>query len=416
MSKTRRSIPFWRLAGRNTLRNTRRTLLTASAIMVAVMALTYAPAHIEGLMGNMVDTYARTESGHVRIRKAGYTARERARPMHLFVPQLSEVLPTIRAHPDVEAALPRIRSLVLVDKANANRNGLLMGVDLAGEEGYLNPSAVLNAGRLPRPGHAEVMVGKDFGEKLDVSLGDTLTLLGQTAYRSLGGLRMTVTGFAVTGLAYLDNVLLMASLDQVQLLTDLPDATIEILVFAKDPEQADALAHTLHETLNAQVSGGIEAVSWTEQGPLINMITTYRPVLGVILSILLLMASLIIINTVLMTVMERTQELGMLASLGMRRSDIVVLILIEGLVIGLIGALVGGALGTSIALWLEHAGIDVTAAMRGVEFPIQGVVYPDWKVVYTLWSAGLGMLTAVLATLYPAWRAVRKTPAEALRG
>ena len=416
MSKMQRSIPFWRLAWRNTRRNIRRTLLTVSAVMVAVAALIYAPAHVEGLLGNMVDTYARTESGHVRIRKAGYTARERARPMHLYLPHLSEVLPSIRAHPDVEAALPRIRSSVLVDKTNANRVGLLLGVDLALEEGYLNPSAMTAEGRLPRVGHAEVMVGKDFAEKLDVSLGDTLTLLGQTAYRSLGGLRMTVTGFAVTGLAYLDNTILMAPLDQVQLLTDLPDATIEILVFARDPGRADALAQTLHETLNPRVAGGIEAVSWTDQGTLVSMIETFRPIFGVVLFILLLMASLIIINTMLMTVMERTQELGMLAALGMRRSDVVILILAEGLVIGLMGALVGGALGTGVALWVEHVGIDVTAAMRGVEFPLQGILYPNWKASYTLTSAVVGMITAVLATLYPAWRAVRKTPAEAIRG
>ena len=137
------------------------------------------------------------------------------------------------------------------------------------------------------------------------------------------------------------------------------------------------------------------------------MMDSMVPMLAVFFFILLFMASLIIINTMLMTVMERTREFGMLAALGMRRSDIVRLIVLEGLVIGLIGAAIGGVLGT---------GIDVTAAAKGIEMPFQGRIYPDWTPLYTVFSGFLGMITAVMASLYPAFRAVQKTPAEAIRG
>lgn len=391
-------------------------MLTVSAIAVAVMALTYTMSHITGIVTNMLDTLANTESGHVRIRKAGYSDRERAMPMHLFIPNLSKILPQIENYPGVAAAVPRIRTSVMVDGTDSNKPGLFMGVDLEKEEPYLKPTAMVVEGRLPRPGYREVLMGRGFAENLEVEVGDTLTLLGQTAYRSLGGLGVVVTGLGESGISYLDNRLLLASIDQVQLMTYLDDATTEILVFVEDPEIADSLAADLSRVLDGQVTGGLEIVSWGDQGPFVKMMDSMVPLLAVVFFILLLMASLIIINTMLMTVMERMKEFGMLAALGMRRSDIVRLIVFEGLVIGLIGAAIGGVLGTGIALWIEQVGIDVSAAAKGIEMPFQGLIYPDWKLMYTLISAVLGMITAVLATLYPARRAIQQTPAEAIRG
>ena len=133
------------------------------------------------------------------------------------------------------------------------------------------------------------------------------------------------------------------------------------------------------------------------------------------MGLMLLMAGLIIINTMLMTVMERTQELGMQAALGMRRSDIVFLIVSEGLVIGLIGGVVGAVLGSGVGIWLEHTGIDFTAAARSIDLPFQGMVYPDWSLSYAVIGVACGVFAAGAAALYPALRAIKMAPAEALR-
>lgn len=415
MSSQRRKIPFLRLAWRNTRRNTRRTVLTVIAVTVAVAAMTYGAAHITGLLGNLVDSYARSESGHVRIRKDGYTERERLLPVYLKVDEVSELLPMIRDHPDVEEAVPRIRSSVLVDGAESNRPGLLLGLDFDREDEYLDPLEMAVNGNPPRSGHAEVMIGKDFAEDLAIAVGDTITVLGQTAYRSLGGLRLVVTDLATTGMSFLDNSMLVVPLDQAQLLADLPDAATEILVFAHDPDVAESLALEIEAELKAAGVGDVEVLSWLDQGPLMRTMQMMRPILAVVLALMLLMAGLIIVNTMLMTVLERTQELGMQAALGMRRSDIVALIVTEGIVIGMLGAVFGAILGSAVGIWLEHTGIDITAAARSVELPFQAIAYPDWRVSYTLMSMAGGVLVAGLAALYPAVRAIKMAPAEALR-
>ncbi len=415
MSKPRRRIPIVRLAWRNTRRNTRRTVLTVIAVTVAVTAITFMFAYITGILGNLVDSYARSESGHVRIRKDGYTERERLMPVYLKVDSVSALLSIIREHPDVEEAVPRIRSSVLVDGAGSNRPGLLLGLDMDREAAYMNPADLAVNGNPPRAGYPEVMIGDEFAEKLEISVGDTITVLGQTAYRSLGGLRLVVTDLASSGMSFLDNSMLVVPLDQAQLLADMPDAATEILVFAHDAELAEPLAIELKAELELEVTGDIEVLSWLDQGPLMRTMQMMRPMLAVIMGMMLLMAGLIIINTMLMTVLERTQELGMQAALGMRRSDIVFLIVSEGLVIGLIGGVVGAILGSGIGIWLEHTGIDFTAAARTIDLPFQGMVYPDWSLSYAVIGMALGVFAAGVAALYPALRAVKMAPAEALR-
>ena len=388
--------------------------------------MTYAISHIDGIMNSMLDTYAKTESGHVRIRKEGYSERDRSLPAHLSIRNLSEIMPIIEMHEQVVAVLPRIRAAVLVDGVDSNRPGLLLGVDLDAEEGYLNPSAMVTSGRLPHPGSRagfpsgfsaglpEMMIGEGMAERLDASIGDTLTLLTQTSYRSLGALRFIISGIGTTGLSALDSRLMLSSINSAQLLIDLENGATEIVAFTAEPNFADALAADLISRFKQAALEDIEVLSWTEQGPLVKIMNTTRPMMGIILFILLLMASLIIVNTMMMTVMERTREFGMLAALGLRRSDIARLIILEGLAIGFVGALVGGALGTTVAIWISKIGIDVSAATTNIDVPFKNIMYPNWTLAYSLASALLGMLTAVLASCYPAWRAVRKTPAEAM--
>jgi len=180
-------------------------------------------------------------------------------------------------------------------------------------------------------------------------------------------------------------------------------------------ETCEPIAASLKSELDTFTSGGVEALTWGEQGPVVQAMQSGRAAFGVVFLIMLLMAGLIIINTMLMTVMERTQEFGMLSALGMRGSNILFMVVSEGLAIGLIGATVGGLLGSGISVVVERTGIDLTRAMGRIEFPIEGVLYPDWQLSYTVIGMVLGLVVAGLAALYPAWRAVRMEPAEALR-
>lgn len=405
--------PLLALAWRNTLRNVRRTLLTGSAVVVAAAAVIFMLSYMRGIIANVEDTYAITESGHARIIAEGYLERQRFMPLYLNVKGLAELLPRLRAHPAVAEALPRIRSAVLASTDSMNTGALALGVDLAAEEDYLGPQRMLDRGRLPTAGRTEAMLGAGLANKLGLVPGDSLTILGQTAWRSFGGLRVEISGTARSGVAYLDASLVLLPLDQAQLLADLPDAATEILVLARERRRRDGLADLI--TADLSLPEDLDVISWRQEGALLGLMDVARAAWGIFLMILMAMAGLIIVNTMLMAVLERTRELGMLAAMGMRRGSMIRLIVTEGLVIGLLGSAVGAVLGTAVALWVGSVGIDFSAAMEGTQFPLYPIIYPDWHWTHVLVATGLGLATGVLAALYPGLRAVKLAPAEALR-
>jgi putative ABC transport system permease protein len=401
------------LAWRNTLRNTRRTILTGSAVVVAATAVIFMMAYIKGIVANVEDAFAINQSGHARITAAGFQERERFMPLYLNIPNAGDVVAAVREYPAVAAALPRIRSAVLANTDTMNTGALALGIDLAAEHDYLAPQDMLDQGRMPAPGRSEALVGAGLAEKLGLAPGDSLTILGQTAWRSFGGLRVLVAGTARSGMAYLDQSLVILPLDQAQLMAEMPDAVTEILVLARQKAQRDTLAALLRSGVD--LPPDVEVTSWRAEGGLLGLIQFAGVVWNFFLVILMAMAGLIIVNTMLMAVLERTQELGMLAAMGMRRRSMMRLILSEGLIIGLAGSLIGAAIGTALALWVEHVGIDFSAAMEGTSFPMSPIIYVDWHWTQVLVATILGVATGVLASIYPARRAIKLAPAEALR-
>ncbi|MFC1530614.1 ABC transporter permease, partial [Gemmatimonadota bacterium] len=187
-------------------------------------------------------------------------------------------------------------------------------------------------------------------------------------------------------------------------MTDMYDGTTEILVFFDDIEQCDELAASLDEELDPLVNGGVEVVSWRNQSQLGQMMDMADSIYGAIMFIFLLMAGLVIVNTMIMTVIERTQEFGMLRAMGMNNRNIMTLIIDEGLIIG-----------SGLAIWLEKTGLNMAKAMEGMDWPISGVFHPDWNVSHLIIGVTVGVLTAGIATLLPARRAIKMSPAEALR-
>jgi putative ABC transport system permease protein len=411
--RTRRWL-LVRLAWRNVRRQSRRTALTVSAVAVAVAAIIVGLSFLTGVLANMLDTYARTQTGHVRVRDARYAAREAFMPMHLSLAGIGALLPAIRAAPGVEAALPRLRASVLVDGAESNRPGQLLGLDLPAEAPYLDPAALTASGRVPEMGRPEVLVGDELAARLAVGIGDTLTLLGQTAHRSLGGIRLEVVGLAHSGVPYLDHSLLLAPLDQAQQLAALDDAATEIVVYAADPDRARELAAIL-ETRLGTLAAGIEVKSWEDQGTIVGMLGVAKLAWGALIGLMLLMAALVIVNTMMMNVLERTREIGMQMALGMRPGDVMRLVIAEGLAIGVVGGLLGALVGTAGALVLSRVGVDFSQAARTVSIPFQGVIRAEWALGPTLLNAAAGVIAAGLAAVYPGWLAVRLRPAEALR-
>jgi putative ABC transport system permease protein len=161
----------------------------------------------------------------------------------------------------------------------------------------------------------------------------------------------------------------------------------------------------------------ITAFPWQD-----NFFMAYMPfasfIFGGILLIIMLIAALVILNTMLMAVVERTHEIGIIKSMGMRNGGVVGLILIESTYIGLLGVFIGGLIGSGLSLLAQNTGLDFTKMMEKMEFEIaiwSGVVYPKFTLGILLGAVVFGLVTTLLAAFYPARKAARMEPVDALR-
>jgi len=137
-----------------------------------------------------------------------------------------------------------------------------------------------------------------------------------------------------------------------------------------------------------------------------------------ILIIIMLIAALVILNTMLMAVLERTHEIGIIKSMGMRNGGVVTLILVESMFIGLLGVFIGGSVGSGLSLLAQNTGLDFTRMMEKMEFEFaffSPIIYPRFTLGILLVAIGFGLVTTLAAAFYPARKASRLEPVEALR-
>jgi putative ABC transport system permease protein len=170
-------------------------------------------------------------------------------------------------------------------------------------------------------------------------------------------------------------------------------------------------ARQVRDALRASLGAGYEVHTWEEVFPFIAQILGQQDFLFGILSTVFLVAVLLgIVNVMLMSVLERVREIGTMLAVGMRRRNIISLFLLEGVVLGLVGGVLGALVGGAVTLWLNHRGILLPAPGASVD----SIIRPSVSWVYLVRSVVIAVVGAGLATLWPAWRASRLRPVEAL--
>lgn len=136
---------------------------------------------------------------------------------------------------------------------------------------------------------------------------------------------------------------------------------------------------------------------------------------GIMMLLVAVIALTTILNTILMSVMERVREFGALRALGFEKSSIIKLVILETMVLGAFGTVIGVALGMGISLLVAHTGIDLTGALNTVSLPMKPIIYPHPVLGTALKSALFGLLVSLIAAWYPAKKAIKPEPADALR-
>jgi ABC-type lipoprotein release transport system permease subunit len=402
-------VTLLRMAWRNLLRNGRRTGVTLAAMTLALLATVLYTSMVEGYLRSMEESIVGLEIGDLEVHAAGY----RDRPtLHRTIEHPEILLAAL----DREGfrATPRLLAGALAASATTSTGATVVGVDVASDDTATDLHRHLARGAWLDPAAPrEVVLGTRLARSLGLAPGDELVLLSQAADGSLANDLYTVRGILASVSDGTDRAAVLVNEAAFRELFVLPDGVHRIVVRRPPTLDLEAAAARVRE-----LAPGDETRTWKELLPtLASLLGSARAVMLVVFFIVYVAIAILVVNAMLMAVFERIRELGVLHALGVGPGRIVVLLLLES---GLLAA-AATVLGTLLALpalrYVTRTGIDM-GRLGG--FTVSGLaIDPVWRGVVTAmtWSAPVFMLVAMvlLATLYPAVKAARIEPVEAMR-
>lgn len=401
-----------KLAWRNLWRNMRRTLITISAMSLglSIMILTF--SLVEGMNNQMVHYATKLSAGHIQIHKQGYFE---SKDIYDYITDSgTDVIRAIK-RPGLSAS-PRLFGNSLASSGESSTGVFLWGIDPQQERRVTELSSHLLKGHFLTSCHGkEVVLGKMLAESLKVDIGDELIILTQAADGSLGNDIFCVCGVLQSIGDEIDRGAVIMGIDELRELLILPDKIHEISISLAHPEMVDVVKANLERILKGR---NLEVLTWKEIFPQMKEILELNKVWTYIMLLIVFgLASLGVLNTMLMALFERIRELGLIMALGLRPLSVVCMILLETLLLGLISTIFGGAVGISGGLYLGAHGWNLSGISEGFSMSgvtVSTIIYAHLTMEGILISIICMILVSLLAAFYPAIKACRLDPVIAL--
>lgn len=410
------------LGWRNLWRNPRRTCITMAAIALGYSMLLFVACLMAGLRWQMIENGTGLVMSQVQVHAPTYypgRSVQKTLGGRAGV-DVDEMISAIRANPLVRAAAPRVYGYGLLSATHRSAGVELLGIRPEQEREITQLSRAVVKGRYVTEDVPNgLVVGDTLAATLAIEVGSEVVVLTNAADGSMGNDVYEVVGMFHSGLDAVDRGLALMPLASLQDLLHLSRARIhEIGITLNDVGDASALAAALTDDL-AKFQP-VRARAWPELAPeLASYVEFNRGVTLILLGIFFLMAVIGVMNTLLMAVFERTRELGMLMALGMRPAHVIALIVAEAAGLAAASLAVGAMIGAPLLWYLQANGLNVGGA-AGDDVSVAGIgVGHLWygRQDFPLYGrAALGLAASAIASaLYPAWRAARCRPTEALR-
>jgi len=402
---------FLKLAFKNVLRNRRRTLITSLVLVFGTVSLILAGGFMEYSFEGLRESTIRSRLGHLQIYHGDYFSKEEDKPLQYGLAGADSIKRRLMPLRQVRFAMARVEFMGLISNGDKSVAFLGQGVEPEKEEKLSGFFVRTGQGRFLGQSEdsdleAEVVLGRGLAKSLKAKPGDYLTLMTTTVGGALNAVDVKMVGTFSTGIPEYDRRALMVRLDVAQELL-VTDRVSKIVVVLRDTEMTDAVQEELQRLFPS-----LAIKRWIDLAPY------YRSVVGLYNSIFAFLGMIIFVvvvlsssNTMMMSIFERTREIGTLLAVGTSRGRMVANFLYEGLIIGIIGGALGVALGALLAYAISHAGINMPPP-PGYDQGYPLLVYQVPRIMAG--AFGLMVVTTIISTIFPALRAARMKIVDAL--
>lgn len=401
------------LAWRNLWRHRRRTWLTVGAMVFCNTLLVFLIAIQLGSYRMMIDNTLSAFTGHLQVQHRGYLDEQK---MRQTVPAAAALSSRLASQPHVVATAARAVAFALASSEQRSFGIQLTGVQPDREPQVSNYPGLVRSGRYLQPGDgAAIVLGSTLARNLKLAPGDEVTLLGSGYDGSVAAGVATVVGIVDSGFPEVDRSVAQAPLDWFQQVFALGDRAHAVVLRLDDLNRAPALAQQLEDGL--PVGESLVALDWDQLQPgLREAIRSDMVSSWFMYGVLIVLVALSVLNTQLMSVLERTREFGVMLALGLRPRRLGRLVLLETTLLGLVGLVLGVALGALVVLYFDANGFSYPGmAEAAARFNLPPRIYPQVSALTLLWGPLTVFLGALLAAVYPALRLLRLQPVSAMR-
>lgn len=399
------------LAWKNIWRNKTRSLVVAGSVMVGIWVGAFTMAYVFGMIDQRLKDAVENEVSHVQIHHPKFEEDHESR---YYLDKGAEILQKLNEDPRVKAAAARSLTFGMAGSAQASTGGKFVGVDPHDENRLTGLQNKITQGEYFKPGSTnKAIISERLAEKLKVKLRSKIVLTFQDttgnivagAYRIIGLYKTYNSGYDDTHifLRAQDLWVLLGTVGQYQ----------EIAALLKDPTDLD----TMIAELRAQYPHS-QIESWKEISPELGlMVDSFDQYMVIFLIIILLALSFGIINTMLMAVLERVREIGMLMAIGMNRVRVFLMIALETVYLVLLASPLGLLFAYLTITHLGEVGMDLSGLYQEgyAAYGFKSFIYPKLENIYYLRIMVMVAGTAVLASIYPAITAIRLNPVSAIR-
>ena len=401
-------LQIFKMAFRDLGRNRRRSFFSALAVAVGLALLMLLSSVIQGEMGSALESAINLQTGHIQIRAASYDENKSSLKWEDLVENPDQIARDIAQNSDVKAATPRLFASGFLSTGDESSGVRIYGIDPQSVANDPYRAGIVSGDFLTADDREGLLIGQPAALKLHLQVGDKVGVSVNTSNGDVLEQTFTIRGIYTTETYGFDNSTVLLPLAKAQAMTQTENHASTIFVILKDTSLTDEAAKAINVP-------GLEVKTWKDLNALLTEFETLaNSYIGFFYLIILAITVSVIINTLIMSVYERTREIGILAAIGMRGARIMGLFLSESFLLAIGGVLMGLLLGMFSVYLFNIKGFYIgNMGLNGmlVSDTIRARLTVDKTISVTIMT----FVATILSGLYPAWMASRLEPVQALR-
>ncbi|MEK7311377.1 MAG: ABC transporter permease [Chloroflexota bacterium] len=401
-------IQLFKMAFRDLGRNRRRSFFSALAVGMGLALLLLVAAFIQGEFSSTIDSTIRLQSGHLQVRAKSYDEAKTSLKWEDLIENPDQVAGQIASLAPVKVATPRLYASGFVSTVDESSGVRIFGIDPQSAANDPYRQGLVSGDFLTADDREGLLVGQTLADKLGLKVGDQISLSVNTSNGDVDEQPFSIRGIYSTQIGGFDGITVFLPLAKAQTITQTENHASTIFVLLKDNAQTDAVVVALQ-------SPDYQVLSWQKMNEIILQTETMaNSYISLMYLIVLAITASVIINTLIMSVYERTREIGILSAIGMKGRRIMALFLAESSLLAVGGVIMGLILGGLAVAYFTKYGFSIeNMGVTGIL--IGNTIYAQLTMEDTVNLSILTFVVTLLAGLYPAVMASRMEPVEALR-